>query len=143
MAVPLGEQGNGNTECVPSNPYQPEGAAGKPRCDQEHVEPSPPSRMISGIQDGVENRPDVRKNAMKIVRLLILDKEDVKERLAQLGADVSDGLTADELANLYSEWLEQMPADVDLVGVYVGGNQMNIVANNDAVWELPAKVDPS
>ena len=80
---------------------------------------------------------------MKIVRLLILDKEDVKERLAQLGADVSDGLTADELANLYSEWLEQMPADVDLVGVYVGGNQMNIVANNDAVWELPAKVDPS
>ena len=80
---------------------------------------------------------------MKIVRLLILDKEDVKERLAQLGADVPEGLTADQLANLYSEWLEKMPADVDLVGVYVGGNQMNIVANDDAVWELPDKADPT
>ncbi len=28
---------------------------------------------------------------MKIVRLLILDKEDVKERLAQLGAHVPAG----------------------------------------------------
>ena len=78
---------------------------------------------------------------MKIVRLLILDKEDVKERLAQLGADVPEGLTADQLGNLYSEWLEEMPADVDLVGVYVGGNQMNIVANDDAVWELPIATD--
>jgi hypothetical protein len=80
---------------------------------------------------------------MKIVRLLILDKEDVKERLAQLGAEVREGQTADQLANLYSQWLEKMPADVDLVGVYVGGNQMNIVANDDAVWELPDKVDPT
>jgi hypothetical protein len=32
---------------------------------------------------------------MKIVRLLILDKEDVKGRLGQLGADVPEGLTAD------------------------------------------------
>jgi hypothetical protein len=30
-----------------------------------------------------------RGNAMKIVRLLILTKEDVKESLAQLGADVA------------------------------------------------------
>ena len=80
---------------------------------------------------------------MKIVRLLILDKEDVIERLVQLGADVPEGRTADQLANLYSEWLEEMPADVDLVGVYVGGNQMNIIANNDAVWELPDKADPT
>ncbi|MEN6602128.1 MAG: hypothetical protein ABFD86_06900 [Bryobacteraceae bacterium] len=79
---------------------------------------------------------------MKIVRLLILDKGDVRERLAQLGADVPEGLTADQLGNLYSEWLEKMPADVDLVGVYVGGNQMNIIANDDAVWELPDKADP-
>ncbi len=80
---------------------------------------------------------------MKIVRLLILDKNDVKERLAQLGADVPEGLTADQLANLYSEWLEELATDVDLVGVYVGGNQINIVANNDAVWELPDNVDPT
>jgi hypothetical protein len=78
---------------------------------------------------------------MKTVRLLILDKEDVKERLAQLGADVPEGLTADELGNLYSEWLEKLPADVDLVGVYVGGNQMNIIANDDVVWQLPDKAD--
>jgi hypothetical protein len=80
---------------------------------------------------------------MKIVRLLILDKEEVRERLAQLGAEVPEGLTADQLANLYSEWLEKLPADVDLVGVYVGGNQVNIVANDDAVWELPDKADPA
>ena len=80
---------------------------------------------------------------MKVVRLLILDKEDVKERLAQLGADVPEGLMAEQLANLYSEWLEEMPADVDLVGVYVGGNRLNIVANDDAVWELPNKADPT
>ncbi len=80
---------------------------------------------------------------MKIVRLLILDKEDVKERLAQLEADLPEGLTAEQLANLYSEWLEELPTDVDLVGVYVGGNQINIVANNDAVWELPDNADPT
>ena len=78
---------------------------------------------------------------MKIVRLLLLETEDVRERLAQLGADVPEGLTADQLGNLYSEWLEKLPADVDLVGVYVGGNLMNIVANDDAVWELPDKAD--
>jgi hypothetical protein len=61
---------------------------------------------------------------MKITRLPILGKEDVKEGLAHLGADVSEGLKADQLANLYSEWLEEMPADVDLVGVYVEDNQM-------------------
>jgi len=80
---------------------------------------------------------------MKIVRLLLLDKEDVRERLVQAGADVPEGLTTDQLANLYSEWLEKLPTDVDLVGVYVGGNQMNIIANNDAVWELPDKADPT
>jgi hypothetical protein len=52
---------------------------------------------------------------MKVVRLLILDKEDVKERLAQLGADVPQGLTAEQLADLYSEWLEELPADAELV----------------------------
>ena len=80
---------------------------------------------------------------MKIVRLLLLDKEEVRERLVQPGAEVPEGLTADQLANLYSEWLEEMPADVDMVGVYVGGNRMNIVANDDAVWELPDKADPT
>ena len=60
---------------------------------------------------------------MKIVRLLILDKEDVRERLVQLGAEVPEGLTADQLGNLYSEWLEELPAGVDVVGVYVGGNR--------------------
>jgi hypothetical protein len=80
---------------------------------------------------------------MKIVRLLILDRDDVEERLVQLGADVPEGLTAEQLADLYSEWLEDMPADVDLVGIYVGGNRVNIVANDDAVWELPDKADPA
>ena len=99
---------------------------------------------MNTIQIGRQQQDiEERKNAMKIVRLLILDKEDVKERLAQLGADMLEGLTADQLANLYSEWLEKMPADVDLVGVYVGGNQINIVANDDAVWELPDKADPT
>ena len=99
---------------------------------------------MNTIQIGRQQQDiEERKNAMKIVRLLILDKEDVKERLAQLGADMPEGLTADQLANLYSEWLEKMPADVDLVGVYVGGNQINIVANDDAVWELPDKADPT
>jgi hypothetical protein len=80
---------------------------------------------------------------MKTVRLLILTAEDVKERLAQLGAEVPKGLTQDQLANLYSEWFEQMPADVDLVGVYIGNNQINIVANDDAVWEMPDKTELS
>jgi hypothetical protein len=80
---------------------------------------------------------------MKIVRLLILTSEDVKEQLAQLGAEVPKGLTQDQLANLYSEWYEQMPADVDLVGVYIGNNQINIVANDDAVWEMPDKTEPT
>jgi hypothetical protein len=80
---------------------------------------------------------------MKTVRLLLLDKEEVRERLVQAGAEVPEELTADQLANLYSEWLEEMPADVDVVGVYVGGNQMNIIANDDAVWELPDKADPT
>ena len=80
---------------------------------------------------------------MKIVRLLLLDKEELRARLVQLGAEVPEGLTADQLGNLYSEWLEKLPADVDLVGVYVGGNQMNIIANDDAVWELPDKADPT
>jgi hypothetical protein len=46
---------------------------------------------------------------MKIVRLLILNKDDVNERLVQLGADVPEGLTANQLANLYSEWLKKCP----------------------------------
>ena len=54
-----------------------------------------------------------------------------------------EGLTPDELANMYSEWLEELPANVDLVGVYVGHNQMNIVANDDDVWEVPDAVDPT
>jgi hypothetical protein len=36
-----------------------------------------------------------------------------------------------------------MPADVDLVGVYIGNNQINIVANDDAVWEMPDKTEPT
>jgi hypothetical protein len=44
---------------------------------------------------------------------------------------------------MYSEWLEELPANVDLVGVYVGHNQMNIVANDDDVWEVPDAVDPT
>ena len=80
---------------------------------------------------------------MKIVRLLILDKDELRERLVQLGAEAPEGLTADQLGNLYAEWLEKLPAGVDVVGVYVGGNQMNIIANDDAVWELPDKTDPT
>jgi hypothetical protein len=45
------------------------------------------------------------------------------------------------LGNQYAEWLEKLPADVDLVGVYGGGNQMNLIANDDAVWQLPDKAD--
>jgi hypothetical protein len=80
---------------------------------------------------------------MKIVRLLILDKEEVKERLARLGAELREGQSAEELANLYSEWLEELPEGADVVGVYVGENRMNIIANDDAVWELPDKADPT
>ena len=39
---------------------------------------------------------------------------------ARLGANKNRraiGVEGDQLANLYSEWLEEMPADVDLVGV--------------------------
>jgi hypothetical protein len=100
---------------------------------------------VKGLIERVTHHQNIEEeeNAMKIARLLILEKEDVRERLVQLGADVPDGLTADQLGNLYSEWLEQMPADVDLVAVYIGGNQMNIIANDDAVWELPDKADPT
>jgi len=38
-------------------------------------------------------------------------------------ADVSEGLKADQLANLYSEWLEEMPADVDLFGYTSGATR--------------------
>ena len=47
---------------------------------------------------------------MKIVRLLILDKEEVKERLVQRGVEVPEGRTADQLSNLYSEcWNNCLP----------------------------------
>lgn len=78
---------------------------------------------------------------MNIVRLLILDEEEVKERLVQLGADVPEPLTADQLANLYAEHLEVMPPGVDVVGLYVGDNLLNIVANDDKVWALPEKAN--
>jgi len=78
---------------------------------------------------------------MKIVRLLILDQEDVRERLAELGAAVPEMPTAAQLANLYSEYLEAMPPGVDVVGLYVGDNLLNIVANDDAVWPLPEKAN--
>jgi hypothetical protein len=68
--------------------------------------------------------PEESKNAMKIARLPILNKEDVKERIAHLGANMFERIKADQLANLYSEWLKEVPADVDLVGVYVEDNQM-------------------
>jgi carbon storage regulator len=57
--------------------------------------------------------------------------------------EVYEKITADQLANLHSEVLEDMLADVDLVGVDAGGNQMNIIANDDAVRELPDKADPT
>ena len=50
-----------------------------------------------------------RKNAMKIVRLLLLEKEDVRERLVQLGANVPEGLKAEQLANLYSNGWRRCP----------------------------------
>jgi hypothetical protein len=61
---------------------------------------------------------------MKNVRLPILDKENVKERLADLGANVSEGLKADQLANLYSEWLDNISGNVNVVGVYVENTEM-------------------
>lgn len=77
---------------------------------------------------------------MKIVRLLILDEEEVRARLAQLGAEVPEALSADQLANLYAENLEALPPDVDVVGMYVGDNLLNVVANDDEVWPLPEKL---
>ncbi len=77
---------------------------------------------------------------MKIVRLLILDEDEVRERLAQLGAEVPEALNAGQLANLYSEHLETLPPDVDVVGMYVGDNLLNVVANDDEVWPLPEKL---
>ena len=73
---------------------------------------------------------------------------DPRQRRAERKAGPTGGrgaeeLTADQLGNLYAEWLEKLPAGVDVVGVYVGGNQMNIIANDDAVWELPDKTDPT
>ena len=61
---------------------------------------------------------------MKTVKLPILDKEDANEPLAQIEANVLEELAEDQLTNLYSEWLETMPANVDLVAMYVGGSQM-------------------
>jgi hypothetical protein len=78
---------------------------------------------------------------MKIVRLLILDEGEVRERLAQLGAEVPEAITADQLANLYAENLEALPPGVDVVGLYIGGNLLNVVANDDEVWPLPEKAN--
>ena len=80
---------------------------------------------------------------MKIVRLLILTVNEVRDKIAEFGVEVPEGLTADQLANLYAEHLEQLPDDVDVVGLYVGNNRMNIVANDDEVWSLPDTTSPS
>jgi len=80
---------------------------------------------------------------MKIVRLLILTVDEVRDRIAEFGAEVPEGLTADQLANLYAEHLEKLPDDVDVVGLYVGDNRMNIVANDDEVWSLPDTASPT
>ena len=80
---------------------------------------------------------------MKIVRLLILTENEVRDRIAEFGAEVPEGLTADQLASLYAEHLEKLPHDVDMVGMYVGGNRMNIVANDDEVWSLPDTASPT
>jgi ribosomal protein S18 acetylase RimI-like enzyme len=82
-------------------------------------------------------------NAMKIVRLLILTAQEVQERIAELGEDVPRGLTADQLANLYAEHLERLPPDVDVIGMYIGDNHLNIVANDDEVWALPDQTNPT
>jgi hypothetical protein len=78
---------------------------------------------------------------MKIVRLLILNQAEVRQRLAGLGADVPETLTAGQLADLYCEYLEAMPPGVDVMGLYVGENLLNIVANDDAVWPLPERAN--
>ena len=80
---------------------------------------------------------------MKIVRFLILTENEVRDRITESGAEVPEGLTADQLANLYAEHLEKLPDDVDVVGIYVGNNRMNIVANNDEVWSLPDTASPT
>jgi hypothetical protein len=53
---------------------------------------------------------------------------------------VPEALSADQLANLYAENLEALPPDVDVVGMYVGDNLLNVVANDDEVWPLPEKL---
>lgn len=80
---------------------------------------------------------------MKIVRFLILTENEVRDRITESGAEVPEGLTADQLANLYAEHLEKLPDDVDVVGLYVGSNRMNIVANDDEVWSLPDTASPT
>ena len=80
---------------------------------------------------------------MKIVRLLILTENEVRDRIAEFGAAVHQGRTADQLANLYAEHLETLPDDVDVVGIYVGSNRMNIVANDDKGWSLPDTANPT
>ena len=80
---------------------------------------------------------------MKIVRLLILTVEEVKEKIAEFGVESPDELTTDELANLYAEHLETLPPGVDVVGIYLGDNHMNIIANDDEVWALPDKASGS
>ena len=80
---------------------------------------------------------------MKIVRFLILTENEVRDRITESGAEVPEGLTADQLANLYAEHLERLPDDVDVVGLYVGANRMNIVANDDEVWSLPDTASPT
>ena len=80
---------------------------------------------------------------MKIVRLLILTENEVRDRIEEFGAEVPEGLKADQLANLYAEHLEKLPDDVDVVGIYVSDNRINIVANNDEVWSLPDTASPT
>ena len=80
---------------------------------------------------------------MKIVRLLILTENEVRDRITEFGAEVPEGLTADQLANLYAEHLEKLPDNVDVIGLYVSANRMNIVANDDEVWSLPDTASPT
>ena len=53
---------------------------------------------------------------MKTVRLQILTTGEVRERLADFGAAVPEDPTAEQLANLYAEYLEVLPPGVDVVG---------------------------
>ena len=80
---------------------------------------------------------------MKTVRLLILTVDEVRDKIAEFGAEVPEGLAADQLANLYAEHLEKLPDDVDVLGLYVGANRMNIIANDDEVWSLPDTESPA